>query len=95
MPDVEGPVIGSTLEGIEMHDTLMHTRSQDKDTDADPKEKLMFPVSRWEGVLGAPHVVTPETIGDRYPAEWCVMVTEELQIETQEFQAIFGDLVTV
>ena len=71
-------------------DVLMHTKSESEGTES--VEKITFPITRWENVLGAPRMLTKETLDKSFPSEYAFFETEQIAISDEEYEACFADL---
>lgn len=71
-------------------DVLLHVKNKIKGVGV--VKKTIYPITRWENILGAPRMITPETLEDSYPSEYALYAYGELTISDEEFEACFGKL---
>jgi len=55
-------------------------------------KKTIFPVTRWENVLGAPRLLTEDTLEEAFPAEYAIYAYSDISISDEEYEACFGHL---
>ena len=55
-------------------------------------EKVTFPATRWENVLGAPRLLDKDTIENAFPAEYALYTDDEIAISDEEYSACFGHI---
>lgn len=62
------------------------------DPDAGVTDVMVLPYTNWEGVLGAPRMVTKDELEGIYPSEYVLLVDEQVLISDEEYEACFGNL---
>lgn len=73
-----------------MYDSLIHVNSLNRSNVKEKKQ--IFPLTRWENVLGAPRTVTKETIGNVYVGDYLLYMKDGYTIDNSEYANCFGDL---
>lgn len=74
-----------------MKDTLFHTKTKVSDTETD--ENIVFPITRWENVLGAPRMLNEGTLENAYPSQYAFFEMGEVELSDEEFAICFPELV--
>lgn len=72
-----------------MEDVLLHTKT--KDTNRGIVEKIPFPITRWENILGAPRLVDKEELASITPSEYAFFTDGELTLSDEEYATCFGN----
>lgn len=78
------------MAGKQMYDSLIHVNSLN--TAKVKEKKQIFPLTRWENVLGAPRTVTKETIENVYVGDYLLYTTDGYTMDNTEYANCFGDL---
>ena len=71
-------------------DVLLHVKN--KVTGIGVVKKIIYPITRWENVLGAPRMLDADTIEDAFPSEYAFYVMKDITISDEEYEACFGKL---
>lgn len=74
-----------------LNDIIIHVKSKE---DTGNVEKKDFPITRWENILGAPHITTKETLPTKHVGEYVLYLTGDEYLSDAEYEACFGDLTT-
>jgi len=72
----------------EIYDTLLHQKSITADQTI--LEKDLFPITRWDDILGAPDILDEETIMTRHPSKYAFFKESTITLTDEEYEAIFG-----
>lgn len=70
-------------------DVLLHVKN--KIAGVGTIKKRIYPITRWENILGAPRLLDKETLQDAYPSEYAVYIFRDITISDEEYEACFGD----
>lgn len=55
-------------------------------------EKTIYPVTRWENVLGAPRLLDKDSLENSFPSEYALYTHGDITISDEEYEACFGEL---
>lgn len=55
-------------------------------------KKTVYPVTRWENVLGAPRLLNKTSLEDAFPSEYAIYEYRDISISDEEYEACFGEL---
>lgn len=70
-------------------DVILHVKN--KTPDHGVVEKTIYPVTRWENILGAPRLLDENTIDDAFPSEYALYIHGDITISDEEYEACFGN----
>lgn len=72
-------------------DILLHIKSKNEETKG-VTEKTSFPITRWENILGAPRLLTEDTLDGNFPSEYAVFLEGEIAISDEEYDRVFSQI---
>jgi len=71
-------------------DVVLHAKN--KVTGVGTEVKVIYPTTRWENILGAPRLLTSDTIEKSFPSEYALYSYGDLTISDEEYEACFGNV---
>lgn len=71
-----------------MKDVLFRTKT--KDPGKGIVEKVTFPITRWENILGGPRLVDANELKNLTPSEYAFLTDGELTLSDEEYNACFN-----
>ena len=75
---------------IRAKDVLLHVKN--KLSSSSVEEKTIYPITRWENILGAPRILDEDSIENAFPSEYALYMAGDISISDEEYEACFGEL---
>jgi hypothetical protein len=72
-------------------DVVLHVKTKLEDVGI--VKKTIYPITRWEDVLGAPRLLDQNSIDEAYPSEYAFYNVEDITISDEEYKACFKDII--
>lgn len=72
-------------------DSILHIKSQTESGEGNV-EKVTFPITRWENVIGAPRVVNADKLDATAGAAYVLYCANEISLSDADYASCYGTL---